>query len=76
MHEKIWGKTWKRGKIFAINFKRILSKGLAINIHKYLSKEQPEGKRQWVSTDDEVKGRERGKQTKQAEMVTVNNICI
>lgn len=47
MHEKIWGKTWKRGKIFAINFKRILSKGLAINIHKYLSKEQPEGKRQW-----------------------------
>lgn len=47
MHEKIWRKTWKRGKIFAINFKRILSKGLAINIHKYLSEEQPEGKRQW-----------------------------
>lgn len=44
---KNMGKTWKRGKIFSINFKRILSKGLAINIHKYLSKEQPEGKRQW-----------------------------
>lgn len=59
------GKTWKRGKIFAINFKRILSKGLAINIHKYFSKEQPEGKRQWVChcSEEGVEGRGRGGQT-------------